>query len=109
MLFDQKERTPVEPKQPGENDFQFYDTAAGVDYGTYRELVNGWIAELPEAARPDPIARLKADDRFGYQSSGHFWPCRRQNLNAPDWLAGAGGSGPLDRHRKNAGKHCRRR
>ena len=19
---------------------------------------------------------------------GHFWPCRRQNLNAPDWLAG---------------------
>jgi|ERR1700730_2327074 hypothetical protein len=25
---------------------------------------------------------------------GHFWPCRRQNLNAPDWLAGAGGFKP---------------
>src|ERR1700730_3483895 len=25
---------------------------------------------------------------------GHFWPCRRQNLNAPDWLAGAGGFEP---------------
>ncbi len=69
MLFDQKERTRVEPKQPGENYFQFYDTAAGADYDTYRDLVNGWIAELPEATRADRIARFRADDRFGYQST----------------------------------------
>jgi hypothetical protein len=78
MLFDQKERTRVEPKQPGENDFQFYDTAAGVDYGTYREFVNGWIAELPEAARPDPIARLTLSD---------FRESRFQDVNLGDCTA----------------------
>jgi hypothetical protein len=69
MLFEQKERTRKEPKQQGENDFDFYDSAAGADYDQYRATLNGWIAELPEAARKDIIGRLRADDRYGYQAA----------------------------------------
>jgi hypothetical protein len=69
MLFEQKERTRLEPKQQGENDFYFYDSAAGADYDQYRNTLNGWVEELPEAARNDMIGRLRADDRFGYQAA----------------------------------------
>jgi hypothetical protein len=36
MSFEQKERTRKEPKQEGENDFNFYGSAAGADYDQYR-------------------------------------------------------------------------
>jgi hypothetical protein len=69
MLFDEKVRNRAEPKQQGENDFAFCDSASGADYDQYRAMLNGWVTGLPEAARRDVTGRLRADDRYGYQAA----------------------------------------
>ena len=47
MLFDDKERTRIAPKTPGEDDFSFYDSSGRPEFQIYRDLLNGWISELP--------------------------------------------------------------
>jgi hypothetical protein len=69
MLFDNKERTRTAPKKPGEDDFAFYDSSARPEFQIYRNLVNGWITELPEAERAETIARLQKNDSLGYQAA----------------------------------------
>jgi hypothetical protein len=69
MLFDNKERTRTAPKKLGEDDFSFYDSSARPEFHIYRDLVNGWISELPEAERAEMIARLKKNDSLGYQAA----------------------------------------
>jgi hypothetical protein len=58
MICENKERTRAEPKQPGEDEFTFYDSAGGEAYDTYRALLNGWIADYPESERAELVARL---------------------------------------------------
>jgi hypothetical protein len=56
MIFEEKERTRTEPKQPGEDEFAFYDSAGGQACDDYRALLNGWIADYPEAERAELVA-----------------------------------------------------
>ncbi|MGQ4274112.1 hypothetical protein [Terrihabitans sp. B22-R8] len=69
MLFESKERIRTTPKKPGEDDFSFYDSAARPEFEVYRQLVNGWVEELPEADRAETIARLRKNDSLGYQAA----------------------------------------
>lgn len=69
MLFENKERTRTAPKKPGESDFAFYDSTGRPEFLVYRDLVNGWIAELPESERHEIIARFKENDSLGYQAA----------------------------------------
>jgi hypothetical protein len=69
MLFDKKERTRTEPKRAGESDFAFYDSTGRPEFQVYRDLVNGWVAELPQAERDEMVARLRKSDSLGYQAA----------------------------------------
>lgn len=69
MLFDNKQRTRIEPKKPGETDFAFYDSSARPEYQTYRDLINGWIAMLPESEQAETVARMKDSDSLAYQAA----------------------------------------
>ena len=69
MLFENKERTRTAPKKPGESDFVFYDLTGRPEFQVYRDLVNRWIAEVPEDERPEMIARFKKNDSLGYQAA----------------------------------------
>lgn len=68
-LFEDKERTRQEPKKQGETDFAFYDSCAWQSMETYRQLVNGWIAGLPEAEQAEMVARMKDSDSAHYQAA----------------------------------------
>lgn len=69
MLFDNKQRSRTAPKKPGETDFAFYDSSARPEYQTYRDLINGWIAVLPESEQAEIIARMKDSDSIAYQAA----------------------------------------
>jgi hypothetical protein len=69
MLFEAKQRTRKKPKKPGEGDFAFYDSSARPEYDLYRDLVNGWVKELPEAERAEIIARMQKGDSLQYQAA----------------------------------------
>jgi len=69
MLFEAKQRTRTAPKKPGEGDFAFYDSSARPEYDLYRELVNGWISELPEADRAEIVSRMQKGDSLQYQAA----------------------------------------
>ncbi|RWC37467.1 MAG: hypothetical protein EOS28_32575, partial [Mesorhizobium sp.] len=69
MLFESKERIRTAPKKPGEDDFSFYDSSGRPEFEVYRDLVNGWIEELPEADWAETIARLRKNDSLGYQAA----------------------------------------
>src|SRR5258705_5665699 len=68
MLFDKKKRTRTAPKKPGENEYHFYDSTARPEFQVYRDLVNGWIAELHESERAETINRFRKSDSLGYQA-----------------------------------------
>lgn len=68
-LFEDKERTRQDPKIQGESDFAFYDSCAWPEIETYRQLVNGWIAALPEAEQSEVVARMKDSDSAHYQAA----------------------------------------
>jgi len=66
-LFEDKERTRTEPKAPGEDDFAFYDSCARPGYEDYRQRLNGWLAEMPEAAQKELIPRFRKNESLEYQ------------------------------------------
>jgi hypothetical protein len=68
-LFEDKQRTRTEPKKAGESDFAFYDSSARPEFDTYRALINGWIAELPQTEQAEMIARMKNSDSLVYQAA----------------------------------------
>lgn len=69
MLFDNKQRTRMEPMKPGENEYAFYDSSARPEFQAYRDLVNGWTTEFPASERVEAIARLRKSDNLGYQAA----------------------------------------
>jgi hypothetical protein len=69
MLFEEKERTRTEPKRPGEDDYSFYDSSARPEYRVYRDLLNGWIAEMPEANQKEAISRFRKNESLIYQAT----------------------------------------
>jgi hypothetical protein len=66
-LFDDKVRTRMEPKAPGEDDYSFYDSCASPGYDDYRTRLNGWFAEMPEAAQKDLLPRFLKNESLKYQ------------------------------------------
>jgi hypothetical protein len=66
-LFEDKERTRTEPKAPGEDDFTFYDSCVRPGYDDYRARLNEWLAEMPEVAQRDLIARFRKNESLEYQ------------------------------------------
>ncbi|CCE08076.1 conserved hypothetical protein [Bradyrhizobium sp. STM 3843] len=68
-LFEDKERTRQEPKKQGEADFAFYDSCAWPSIEIYRQLINGWIAGLPESEQAEMVARMKDSDSTYYQAA----------------------------------------
>jgi hypothetical protein len=66
-LFEDKERTRMEPKAPGEDDYSFYDSCARPGYDDYRTRLNGWFAEMPEAAQKDLLPRFRKNESLEYQ------------------------------------------
>jgi hypothetical protein len=69
MVFEERARTRTAPKQPGEDEFAFYDAAAGAPYGAYRALLNGWMEDYPEAERKEAIARFRKGGTLVYQAA----------------------------------------
>jgi hypothetical protein len=66
-LFEDKERTRMEPKAPGEDDYTFYDSGARPGYDDYRARLNSWLAEMPEAAQKDLVPRFRKNESLEYQ------------------------------------------
>jgi hypothetical protein len=111
MLFEDKQRTRTAPKKPGENDFAFYDSTGRPEFQVYRDLVNGWIAELPESERAETIARFQKNDSPGYQAalaeltihaalirqgySVEVHPACQHPTRRPDFLAKDTGGNPV--------------
>lgn len=60
MLYLNKNRTRLTPMKQGELEYEYYDTSARPPFAVYRELVNGWIANLPERDRDEIIARFRS-------------------------------------------------
>lgn len=69
ILFDAKERTRVAPKRPGENEYAFYDAANWPELEVYRQLLNGWVAELPPSEQGEMVTRLREGDSLEYQAA----------------------------------------
>lgn len=57
----------MEPKRPGEDDYSFYDSCALPGNDDYRSRVNGWLAEMPEAAQKELISRFRKNESLEYQ------------------------------------------
>ena len=69
MLFEIKDRDRTSPKKPGEGEFAFYDSSARKPYVVYRQLVNDWLAEFPQAEQMELIHRLRGGSNVQYQAA----------------------------------------
>lgn len=68
-LFKDKERTRRSPRRAGESCYDFYDSSGRNPYVVYRDLVNGWIGELPAAEQLDLISRMKNRNDAQYEQA----------------------------------------
>ena len=66
-LFDDRERTRMEPKRPSEDDYSFYNSCARPGYDDYRARVNDWLAEMPQVAQKELISRFRKNESLEYQ------------------------------------------
>jgi hypothetical protein len=69
LLFEDKVRTRMEPKAPGEDDYSFYDSTARPAYDLYRALLNNWIQEMPDAGQKELLARFRRNESLEYQTA----------------------------------------
>jgi hypothetical protein len=69
MLFEKKERTRIEPKREGEDDYSFYDSSARPEYDIYRKLINEWLAEMPGPASKELVTRFRRNESLEYQAA----------------------------------------
>lgn len=69
LLFEDKERTRMEPKAQGEDDYSFYDSAAQPPYDVYRRLLNGWMKEMAEAGQKELVSRFRRNESLEYQTA----------------------------------------
>jgi hypothetical protein len=68
-LFEDKERTRMEPKAPGEDDYSFYDSCARPGYDDYRARLNSWLAEMTKAAQKELVPGFRKNESLEYQRS----------------------------------------
>ncbi len=68
-LFEDKARTRMEPKFPGEDDYSFYDSAARPEYDIYRALLNGWMKEMFESGQKELLPRFRKNKSLEYQTA----------------------------------------
>jgi hypothetical protein len=111
LLFEIKHRERTAPKNPGEGDFAFYDSSARKPFVVYRQLVNEWLAEFPQAEQVELIQRLRGGSNVQYQAAlaevvVHAALCRLgytveihpvcpHPRRRPDFLVKDGNGGPL--------------
>jgi hypothetical protein len=69
LLFEDKARTRMDPKAPGEDDYSFYDSSARPEYDVYRALLNGWMKEMSEAGQKELLPRFRRNERLEYQTA----------------------------------------
>ncbi len=55
--------------KPGEGEFAFYDSSARKPYVVYRELVNGWLSEMPEEEQAEMAVRFREGANVQYEAA----------------------------------------
>lgn len=68
-LFEDKVRTRMEPKAPGEDDYSFYNSAARPEYDTYRSLLNGWMKDVSKPGQKELLPRFRRNESLEYQTA----------------------------------------
>ena len=102
MLFRNIDRTDAAPKRQSETLFTFYDRTSRPEFGTYRGLLEGWLAEMPLADAAGLVAQMKESGDLGFESGlvelvtyasfvrlGYrveVHPALKENKNRPDFL-----------------------
>jgi hypothetical protein len=59
----------MDPKQPGEDDYSFYDSAARPEYDFYRGLLNGWMKEMSDPGQKELMPRFRRNESLEYQTA----------------------------------------
>ncbi|MCW1250179.1 hypothetical protein ODZ83_08305 [Acaricomes phytoseiuli] len=70
-FFSDQNRTDAAPKRHRESTFAFLDRVAGLYWEQVRNLIEKWVAKLPDSAHPDITGRLRAKDDVQYRSA--YW------------------------------------
>jgi hypothetical protein len=68
-LFEDRQRTRMDPLGRGEELFEFYDTCGRHGYDEFRSIVNAWLAEMPMEARAELITRMRDGGNREFQSA----------------------------------------
>ena len=106
-LFENKNRTRIQPLRPGEGRFEFYDQVDGPNHDQLRSLINLWIGELHASEISGFITRMQSGEfdtalpelivhatlkRLGYAVTLH--PEIQGTSKRPDFLACANDGTP---------------
>ncbi|WP_152360328.1 hypothetical protein [Microlunatus speluncae] len=70
QVFSIRDRTDASPSRHNESTAAFLDRVAGGFWDQVRDLVEAWVANVPDAARRDIVGRLRSDD---VQHASAFW------------------------------------
>lgn len=111
MLFHDIDRTDATPKRQSETLFTFYDRNSRPEFGTYRKLLERWLAEMPPADAKNLVPQMKKGGDLGFESGlvelvmhasfnrlGYVvdvHPELKENNNRPDFLLRSTGGEPL--------------
>jgi hypothetical protein len=68
-LFEDRQRTRMEPLGRGEGLLEFYDSCARPGYDKFRSIINAWLAEMPAEAREGLISRMRNGGDREFRSS----------------------------------------
>lgn len=68
LVFDKKDRTDNRSKGKGEGLFGFYDRASRRPFAVFRDIVNGFVAEMPAGAAAEVVARMRKGEDLGFAS-----------------------------------------
>lgn len=71
QVFSDRERTDASPSGHNEPTAAFLDRVAGGYWDQVRELIENWVANLTESARPDIVGRLRSPDYAQHASA--YW------------------------------------
>jgi hypothetical protein len=69
LVFTKKERVDDRSWMRGENLFAFYDRSPRRPFKVFRELLNAWVAEIPDDAAAEVVARMRKGEDLGFATS----------------------------------------
>jgi hypothetical protein len=65
-IFTEKEQSDDRPLMRGEDLFAFYDRCPRRPFEVFRQLLNAWVAEMPDDAAAEVIARMRKGEDLGF-------------------------------------------